>query len=177
MACADAGARHRALTLPPAGQTWKVYYYVGGQRVAMRANGTLYFLLGDHLGSTAITANGSGGWNGEVRYRAWGETRYASSGTPTTFRFTGQRSEEAGLGSLYDYGARFYSPVIGRFISPDTLVPDPADPQDFNRYSYARNNPLKYTDPTGHNPLCAALTASTELFQSASDVEQAAALA
>jgi len=57
--------------------------------------------------------NGSGGWNGEVRYKAWGETCYASSGTPTTFRFTGQRSEEAGLGSLYDYGARFYSPVIG----------------------------------------------------------------
>jgi len=34
--------------------------------------------------------NGSGGWNGEIRYKAWGETRYASSGTPT-FRFTGQR--------------------------------------------------------------------------------------
>jgi hypothetical protein len=36
---------------------------------------------------------------------------------------------------------------------PDTIVPDPANPQDWNRYSYARNNPLKYTDPTGHRPI------------------------
>jgi hypothetical protein len=40
--------------------------------------------------------------------------------------------------------------VLGRFISPDTLVPDPSDPQDLNRYTYAKNNPMRYTDPTGH---------------------------
>jgi hypothetical protein len=39
---------------------------------------------------------------------------------------------------------------VGRFISPDTLVPDPTDPQDLNRYSYAKNNPMRYNDPTGH---------------------------
>ena len=64
--------------------------------------------------------------------------------------FTGQRSEEAAIGSLYDFGARFYSPVLGRFIAPDTIVPQPGDPQSLNRYSYARNNALRYTDPTGH---------------------------
>ena len=46
--------------------------------------------------------------------------------------------------------ARYYLPGIGRFVSADTIVPDREDPQSFNRYSYARNNPLKYTDPTGH---------------------------
>jgi hypothetical protein len=40
--------------------------------------------------------------------------------------------------------------VLGRFLSADTIVPDPSNPQRLNRFSYTRNNPLKYTDPTGH---------------------------
>jgi hypothetical protein len=51
---------------------------------------------------------------------------------------------------LLDYGARRYDPQIGRFLSPDTIIPDPSNPQSFNRYSYVSNNPLRYTDPTGH---------------------------
>jgi len=49
-----------------------------------------------------------------------------------------------------DYNARYYSPVLGRFISPDSLVPDPTSSGGFNRYRYARNNPLNLVDPTGH---------------------------
>jgi hypothetical protein len=41
-------------------------------------------------------------------------------------------------------------PALGRFASADTLVPDPTNPQQFNRFSYVLNNPLKYIDPTGH---------------------------
>lgn len=62
--------------------------------------------------------------------------------------FTGQR-EMAGLG-IYHYGARFYSLKLGRFLSADTIVPGYANPQNLNRFSYVRNNPLRYTDPTGH---------------------------
>lgn len=51
---------------------------------------------------------------------------------------------------MYYYNARYYDPQIGRFISADTIVPYPTDPQSFNRYSYCRNNPLKFTDPSGH---------------------------
>jgi hypothetical protein len=43
-----------------------------------------------------------------------------------------------------------YDPIIGRFISPDSIVPDLYNPQSLNRYSYCLNNPLRYTDPTGH---------------------------
>ena len=43
-----------------------------------------------------------------------------------------------------------YSSVLGRFLSPDTLVPSASDPQQLNRYAYARGNPIKYTDPSGH---------------------------
>jgi RHS repeat-associated protein len=50
---------------------------------------------------------------------------------------------------LYYYNARYYDPSIGRFISPDTVVPSPASPQSLNRYSYCLNNPLKYIDPSG----------------------------
>lgn len=41
-------------------------------------------------------------------------------------------------------------PLVGRFISPDTIVPEPGNPQSFNRYSYVLNSPLNFTDPTGH---------------------------
>jgi len=48
------------------------------------------------------------------------------------------------------YGARYYDPALGRFVQADTIVPNPASPQDLNRYAYVRNNPLRYTDPSGH---------------------------
>ena len=46
--------------------------------------------------------------------------------------------------------ARYYDPATGQFISPDTLVPDPNDVLSYNRYLYARGNPLRYVDPSGH---------------------------
>ena len=53
------------------------------------------------------------------------------------------------LGLIY-MNARYYMPEVGRFISPDTIVPEPGNPQSFNRYAYALNNPIKYNDPSGH---------------------------
>ncbi len=140
-------AAYDDVTLPVQVSATK-YYYLGGQRVALRQGGTLYYLLTDHLGSTALTANSSGTKTGELRYKAYGETRYASGTTPTSRRFTGQL-EESTIG-LYDYGARFYDPALGRFLSADPLVPRPGDPQNLNRYTYVRNNPLKYIDPSGY---------------------------
>jgi hypothetical protein len=52
--------------------------------------------------------------------------------------------------------ARYYVPEIGRFISADTIVPEPNNPQSFNRYAYSFNDPINYTDPSGHDPLDAA---------------------
>jgi RHS repeat-associated protein len=50
---------------------------------------------------------------------------------------------------LYYYGARYYDPQLGRFIQPDSVIPDLFNPQSYNRYSYVLNNPLRYTDPNG----------------------------
>jgi RHS repeat-associated protein len=125
------------------------YYYAGGQRIAVRVNGTLYFLHGDHLGSATVATDGSGNRVGELRYTPYGVTRYEWGSTPTNRRYTGQPWEGVGL---YDYGARMYSPSLGRFVSADAVIPNPGNPQDLNRYAYARNSPLVYADPDGHFP-------------------------
>jgi RHS repeat-associated protein len=129
--------------------TMKKYYYAGSTRVAMRTgSGTLNYLLGDHLGSQAITTNSSGGSTGEIRYYPWGTERYNSGTTPTTYHFTGQRLESA-LG-LYFYGERWYDPYLNRWIQPDTIIPDPNNSQSYDRYAYSYGNPVKYIDPSGH---------------------------
>ncbi|MDZ7414243.1 MAG: RHS repeat-associated core domain-containing protein, partial [candidate division KSB1 bacterium] len=133
------------------------YYYAGSQRIALRRSGYasdngLFYVLADHLGSTAVTADASGTKTGELRYYPYGSTRSTWGTTPTTYRFTGQR-EESTIG-LYFYNARWYDPVLGRFVQPDPLVPEPGNPQALNRYAYVLNNPIRYTDPSGHCPWC-----------------------
>jgi len=138
------------------------YYYLGGQRIAMRRGSTLTYLHGDHLGSASLTTNASGAKVSIMRYLPYGGLRVG--GMSTDRRFTGQR-EEVSLG-FYDYGARPYDPALGRFLQADTIVPNPADPQSLNRYAYTLNNPLRYTDPTGHianNPN--ELTRADEILQ------------
>ncbi len=66
----------------------------------------------------------------------------------TVHLYTGQ--EVDGETGLYNYNARLYSPELGRFISADSIIPDPTDPQSLNRYSYVRNDPINAIDPTGH---------------------------
>lgn len=57
-----------------------------------------------------------------------------------------------------------YDPHLGRFISPDPIIPNLYNPQDFNAYSYVRNNPLKYTDPTGNLPAQDLVAVQAGLF-------------
>jgi RHS repeat-associated protein len=69
----------------------------------------------------------------------------------TNFLFAGQEIQPGDhISGLYWMGSRFYDALSFRFLSPDTMVPDPRNPQALNRYSYVNNNPMRYTDPTGH---------------------------
>jgi RHS repeat-associated protein/CSLREA domain-containing protein len=123
------------------------YYYAGSQRIAMRTNGSLFYLLGDHLGSTNLVTDANGMVISELRYKAWGETRYASGVTPTQYQYTGQFSYEVEFG-LYYYNARWYDGALGRFAQADTIVPPGV--QGWDRFAAMNNNPIRYIDPSGH---------------------------
>ncbi|MFA5084294.1 MAG: RHS repeat-associated core domain-containing protein [Candidatus Paceibacterota bacterium] len=122
-----------------------VYYLQDGQLIAREENGQKFYYHPDHLGSTNIVTDESGNVVEKTEYAPFGAVLEGGSGR---FLFTGQESDkESGL--MY-YGARYYSPSLARFTQPDTEIQDIYDPQSLNRYSYARNNPLKYKDDTGH---------------------------
>jgi RHS repeat-associated protein len=100
------------------------------------------------LGSVSLTTDSNGEVIAESRYLPYGQERWSNGAAVTDFGFTSQRNERSF--GLYDYNARYYSPYLNRFISPDTIVPEPTSSGGFNRYRYTRNNPLRYTDPSGH---------------------------
>ena len=174
-------------------------------------------LHGDHLGSISVVTDymGAQGKPEQQEFDPWGEVRNPP-GQPvnsTSLNYTGQVLDGTGL--LF-YHARYYDPLIGRFISPDPIVPGeedakggagatvgailnhkltvdfhnpqfvaamqqedgnqkekqtqdadekgsdsdqwgPSNPQTLNRYAYVLNNPVRYTDPTGHIAFLAIL--------------------
>ncbi len=126
-------------------------YYVGNYSV--NRGGTLSYLHGDHLGSMSVATDAGGGNAQSQRFYAYGGTRPGANDLPTDYAFTGQRNEV--LAGLYQMGARWHDQDIGRFVQADTVVPDWYNPQTLNRYSYTLNNPVKYRDPAGHDPLSA----------------------
>ncbi|MBI5351758.1 MAG: hypothetical protein HZB50_03885 [Chloroflexi bacterium] len=124
------------------------YYYAGSQRIAMRKNGELKYLISDHLGSTSVVTNATGGDPSYQQYKAWGETRSASDNGATKYQYTGQYSYSSDFGLMY-YGARWYDPSMGRFAQADSIVPGGV--QGLDRYAYVNNSPLNYVDPSGHS--------------------------
>jgi RHS repeat-associated protein len=86
------------------------------------------------------------------QYTAFGEIREKSGVTETKYRYTGQLAQDV-LGLDY-YVARWYDPYLNRWIQPDSIIPDSNDPHSWDRYSYVRNNPIKFTDPSGHDKDC-----------------------
>jgi RHS repeat-associated protein len=128
------------------------YYYFGSQRVAMRNASGVTYLHGDHLGSTSVASTDTGAFHSRQTYYAFGVPRTTEGTLPTDYTFTGQRKDNS-AGLMY-YNARYYDSYLNRWTQPDTIVANPFDPQELNRYSYARNNPVRYTDPSGHCPFC-----------------------
>ena len=124
------------------------YIFAGNLRIAKITGTDIKYFHKDHLGSSTVMTNASGNSVETSEYLPYGGTRDQSGTSVSDYKFTDQELDTST--GLYNYDARLYDPVIGRFITPDTIVPDWYDPQLLNRYSYTRNNPLKYTDPSGH---------------------------
>ncbi|NLD37296.1 MAG: hypothetical protein GX654_10550, partial [Desulfatiglans sp.] len=125
------------------------YLFAGNLRVGQIKGGVTSNIHKDHLGSSTVMTYASGNeiTSSSTEYLPFGAMRNSSS-IPTNHLYTDQELDAEN--GLYNYNARLYDPFIGRFISPDTIVPEPYNPQSLNRYSYVLNNPLIYTDPSGH---------------------------
>ena len=136
------------------GTTCTKYIFAGDKRVAMKTGPNVYYYHTDHIGSSNVMTNTSGTKVEDIYYLPYGKTHSDSGTLNVKHKFTGQElDDESGL---YYYGARYYDPEIGRFISPDSIVPDFSNPQSLNRYSYALNNPVIIRDADGHDPILAA---------------------
>ncbi len=126
-----------------------LYVFAGNLRVAQVTDTSMAFFHKDHLGSTSAISREDGTVIDFGEYLPYGLDRNTNALLQySPYKFTDQEQDE-GTG-LYNYDARLYDPVLGQFIMADTIVPDLFNPQSLNRYAYCLNNPLKYTDPTGH---------------------------
>ncbi len=119
-------------------------YSARANRDAAGGSGTLSYLLADHVGSTTAVLDASGNIVSKRAYWPYGgERSLAGDARVTDQWYTGQRDEDNdGLG-LYNYRARMYSTITGRFISVDPIVGSPGDPQSWKPYAYVRNNSLR----------------------------------
>lgn len=151
------------------------YVSAGGNLIAIlkkdsTANGisdSVFYLATDHLGSITEVLDDEGtvsnGLVEERSYDAWGRPRDVNNYTPQqphippNWKFDRgyTEHEHIWLKGQFDFGiinmnGRIYDPVTGRMFSPDPLLSDGSISECYNSYSYANNNPLKYTDPSGN---------------------------
>ena len=132
-------------------------------------SGTFYFVYTDHLGSITAVTNANGNLIARQNFDAWGRRRkvqdYGHLPQNTTSTDNGLNNnstlpkwlyrgytghEHLDEFALINMNARLYDPVVGQFLSPDNYIQAPGNTQNYNRYAYCLNNPLKYTDPSGN---------------------------
>ncbi|MEI2698751.1 MAG: RHS repeat-associated core domain-containing protein [Microthrixaceae bacterium] len=137
---------NRCLAVPVLPE-WSTYLWVCGRERE------LITLLdkGEGQGYAAWKVTTAGVIMSTAYFLPYGGYRYPSTPPPselTDTGFTGHKHNDS-VGLIY-MNARYYVPNTNRFLTPDSIIPKPTDPQSYNRYSYARNNPVNRTDPTGH---------------------------
>ena len=152
-----------------AGNVQNTYVFFHGPRVARSDSvGAIHYYFSDHLGSTNVVTDAVGTMsvcplaNSPMNYTTiptgeeesdfypYGGEMKLCDRVSQNYKFTGkERDPESGLD---DFGARYDASSLGRFMTPDPplLDQDVADPQSWNLYSYVRNNPLSFIDPTGN---------------------------
>jgi len=148
------------------GGVTKEYTFIGGDAysapaVAIKQNGSTsyYSILRDHLGSITHVVSSSGSVVAEYSYDAWGRMRNPSTwtnyepGSEPALMIAGRGHtghEHLPWFNTINMNGRLYDPLSGMFFSPDNYVQSAENSQNFNRYSYCINNPLKYLDPSGY---------------------------
>lgn len=142
--------------------TVDIVMYIGGDGytapIMLKSDGTTQnylYLHRDYLGSIMAISNAAGQVVEKRHFDAWGNIVFLkdqNNNNLTSFvvldrGYTGHEHLQ-GVGLIHMNG-RLYDAKVRRFLSPDNYIQDPSNTQNFNRYGYVLNNPLKYTDPSG----------------------------
>ncbi|GBF38276.1 RHS repeat-associated core domain protein [Leptospira johnsonii] len=126
--------------------------------------GGFLFLHPDHLGSITMATDGNGnriaggdqGGASHISYKPYGEIQRNDSSGPDVFRYKYNGQEEDKETGLYYFKARYYDPIIGRFLQADSVM-DTTRPMGMDLYMYTEGNPVRYTDPSGNSILSSFL--------------------
>lgn len=152
--------------------------YVGSHTIISTKDGTKTekYILKDHLGSANAVTDTSEAMIDLAYFDPWGKKISYSNGfwnkkiikndlsDHTLKGFTSH--EQIDNFSLVHMGGRVYDPLIGRMLSPDPFLSDFTDNQSHNGYSYVRNSPLSFVDPTGYFPAEMATLGNDKEFKS-----------
>jgi RHS repeat-associated protein len=112
-------------------------------------NGMYYFYIRDHLGNNRIVADQTGNVEQSTQYYPFGMVMTETNREKQAFKFGGKELDMMNGLNLYEFVARGYDPVVGRFTTPDPLA---EKYPGVSPYAYCMNNPLRYIDPTGMYP-------------------------
>ena len=108
-----------------------------------------HYFIQDHQGNNRVVADEDGNV-GEVNdYYPFGGLMASSSSSVQPYKYNGKELDTKGELNLYDYGARHYDPVLGRFMTVDLMA---EKYYSWSPYAYCLNNPMKYIDPDGRDP-------------------------
>ena len=127
--------------------------FLGSTRIASITGSDIAYYHQDHLGSTNVMSDKTGLARSLTEYDPFGKiSRFEKFGSklPSGWQYFHDKpfDDESGLSF---FGGRYYDSKLGRFITADTIVQAPDNPQTLNRYSYCGNNPINNIDPDGHS--------------------------
>ncbi len=132
-------------------------FVISGQAISGE---TVTYYHMDNLGSPVAASDEAGNLKWSEQYQPYGGRILKEGDDQNDIWFTG-KPEEIGLSYM---GARWYDAELGRFLAIDPVGFHEGNPQSFNRYAYANNNPYRYVDPDGNIPLDTVLDAAFVLY-------------
>jgi RHS repeat-associated protein len=136
------------LKTDPSGNSKLVKYYLAGDTLVAKNDGNSSYFHADVAHATRLETDLTGHVANTYQYWSFGEPYKSTQTIANDIGYSGARTDEA-LG-LISMGARVYDPVLGQFLSADSVIPNTFRPQSLNRYSYVENDPVNHWDPSGH---------------------------
>ena len=141
----------------PASQLEKEYYYLGSKLLAERQKTgvlvpSITYYHNDVLGSPIAATDTTGTLKWREDYRPYGDRNFNDANAATETRWFAGKAQDADSRLSY-FGARYYDPMLGRFMGMDSVGVSDTNIHSHNRYAYANNNPYRFVDPDGNSPI------------------------